>query len=382
VKVAVFIHTYLPGFRAGGPTLSVAQILTQSRGWEFILFAANKDLGQIAAYPGLEKGGTRVVEGVRVNYVRNPVRDFRRMNASLRQYRPDFYYLNSLHDFKYSWVPLILMRLRLLPSASILLAPRGECAPAALAVSRWKKRIARRVLPILIPRNTTWHASSERELEEIRAWLPERRRARLDAVVAPDPGPPPAVVLKAPIPLNSLEIVFLSRIHPIKGLTDLIRAMPLVQQPARLSIFGVIEDPLFWNECQRLIFALPPSTVVEYRGEYFPDQAPTILEQSDVMVLPTRSENFGRVIAEALAVGCPVLVPDTTMWTDLIRSGGGVIVTNPSSIASTIDRLAKMPPAARLAMRAEVLATYRGWFESHRSEFSPFPKLAQRSTRS
>jgi glycosyltransferase involved in cell wall biosynthesis len=80
---------------------------------------------------------------------------------------------------------------------------------------------------------------------------------------------------------------------------------------------------------------------------------PATLAGYDLFLLPTRGENFGHAIFDALEVGLPVLLSDQTPWRDLERIGAGwsLPLANPDRFAATIDDFATLDLSARLAMR-------------------------------
>ena len=59
---------------------------------------------------------------------------------------------------------------------------------------------------------------------------------------------------------------------------------------------------------------MPPHVVVDYKGEVLPPDVPSVFASADLFVFPTKGENFGHVILEALSVGTPVLTSDQTPW--------------------------------------------------------------------
>ncbi len=81
-----------------------------------------------------------------------------------------------------------------------------------------------------------------------------------------------------------------------------------------LSIYGTLENPEYWSMCERLIHELPSSIVVHYRGEVNPKDVLAVFAQHDVFFFPTRGENFGHVIFEALSAGTCVVLSDQTPW--------------------------------------------------------------------
>lgn len=89
------------------------------------------------------------------------------------------------------------------------------------------------------------------------------------------------------------------------------------------NIYGPQEDQAYWRQCESLIDALPKHIQVHSFGAVPPHQVSDIMASHDLFFLPTRGENYGHVIAEALSAGTPVLISDTTAWRDLQQAGVG-----------------------------------------------------------
>jgi glycosyltransferase involved in cell wall biosynthesis len=69
-----------------------------------------------------------------------------------------------------------------------------------------------------------------------------------------------------------------------------------------------------------------------------------LFDNADVLVVPSHTENFGMVVAEALAHGIPVIASRGTPWKRLEEMGCGLWVDNsPASLASAIMRISSMP---------------------------------------
>lgn len=119
---------------------------------------------------------------------------------------------------------------------------------------------------------------------------------------------------------GSARFVFISRISPKKNLLYAIALMN-GQPRASLDIYGPIEDATYWAECQSLIskYSLP----VAYRGDLRWTQVIPTFQQYHFFLFPTMSENFGHVIFEALAAGCPPLLSNQTPWNDLMENECG-----------------------------------------------------------
>ena len=74
------------------------------------------------------------------------------------------------------------------------------------------------------------------------------------------------------------------------------------------------------------------------------DDKRDIFQRTEVLVLPSHSENFGNVVAEALAYGVPVIASRGTPWSRLEEKGCGLWVSNdPKTLAAAIEDISKMP---------------------------------------
>jgi len=102
-----------------------------------------------------------------------------------------------------------------------------------------------------------------------------------------------------------------------------LRMMSDLRGIINLNIFGPIEDQAYWVKCERIIRQLPGNVRVEYRGALSHDRVSDALSEHDLFLFPTKGENFGHVILEALVAGCPVLLSDQTPWRGLEEKGVG-----------------------------------------------------------
>lgn len=110
------------------------------------------------------------------------------------------------------------------------------------------------------------------------------------------------------------KMVFLSRIHPKKGLELLLEAWRNCNTNGwLLEIAGNGDDQYI----AKLSQSAQDLKNVHFVGAKYGESKWNFLKSADVMVLPTHSENFGIVVAEALAVGVPVLTTRGTPWKDL-----------------------------------------------------------------
>lgn len=137
------------------------------------------------------------------------------------------------------------------------------------------------------------------------------------------------------------QILFLSRVHPKKGIHFLIEAAAELRaelQGHRIVVAGEGEAD-YVSALKHQIRDLGLQDVVELVGGVYDAEKWRLFQTSDFFVLPTHSENFGLAIAEALASGTPVVTTVGTPWSDLNACCAGAwigIGTKP--LAETLRR--------------------------------------------
>ena len=222
------------------------------------------------------------------------------------------------------WLAPNLWASRLAHSRSIpvVIQPRGMLEPWALNNNRWKKRIAlaiwqRRALE----RAALLVATSDMEYESLRS-------LGLIQPIAIIPNGVPRCEGEEPPEDNEAReeprtVLFLSRIHPKKGLGLLIEAWRRLDTVGwRLRIAGPDDgghlDHVLW-----MVERLGVGHNVSYVGEVDGAAKWREFERASLFVLPTFSENFGVVVVEALSHGLPVVCSRGAPWKSLVENGCG-----------------------------------------------------------
>jgi glycosyltransferase involved in cell wall biosynthesis len=159
-----------------------------------------------------------------------------------------------------------------------------------------------------------------------------------------------------------VRLCFLGRISRVKNLDLALRSLARVRAPIVFDIYGPIEDALHWEECRALIAALPPHIAATAHGAIANGATPQMLARHDLLFLPSRSENFGHAIFEALCCGVPALIGDATPWRRLEAAHAGWdLPLDAQAFARAIDAFAAMDEAGRARLRegARALAERR-----------------------
>jgi len=165
-------------------------------------------------------------------------------------------------------------------------------------------------------------------------------------------------------------LLFLGRLDPKKGADLLLEAYASVYPEAMrnsgaapaLVLAGPETRPEFSAHCRALMikFGLRDGTDVIWAGLLDQAMKWAALESADAMVLPSHQENFGYVVAEALAAGTPVLISKpVNLWREVVADGAGLAAND--DVPGTHELLAAHA-AWSLADRARFSAAARACF--------------------
>jgi glycosyltransferase involved in cell wall biosynthesis len=325
-RVLMFVGSYLPGYKAGGPIRSLAGIVERLSQWfDFSVFTRDRDIGEQVPYAEVRPDTWQPVGAAKVFYA--SCISFKTIRRVVREAAPDVIYINGFFC-RISMRVLALYRLRLLPRVPVILAPRGEFSAGAFALKRWKKLpYTWLALKCGFYRGLVWQASTELEKQDI-----ERIMGKCDLRIAPVIRVARDLTTKAGVALapgdrakhaGAVRFVFMSRVSPIKNLPFLLQVLRQLSGKVVLDIYGPAEDREHWDQCARAMKSLPPNVTATYHGALAHHEVASTLARYHFLAFPTQGENFGHVIAEALLAACPVVISDQTPWVELEAQGVG-----------------------------------------------------------
>lgn len=335
------IGTFYPA-QSGGPSNSVYWLAKALRQEDVQVTVAATDTDQPADTlrdQWLDTDAGRVCYA-RTRHHRLPIRAIRVALSQLPT--ADVVHLTSL----FYTTSLVVGWVALRQGKRIVWSPRGELAVAARTqrtnlkrvVVNWLKKHAHRI---------AFHVTSDAEAADVRAEF----GAAVTVLQLPNYLElPPLVARQA-----GRYLLFLGRLHPIKGLENLVQAL------AQSTVFRQ------GNWCLRLVGPDPDGyshhlrALATYLGlaQQIRIEPPVaglaktqLLANAHALLLPSHSENFGNVVVEALAQSTPVIASTGTPWQLLADRQAGFWVSNqPDSLAAAIDTCLSLPD--------RVYATYR-----------------------
>jgi glycosyltransferase involved in cell wall biosynthesis len=249
----------------------------------------------------------------------------------------DVVHLTAVYSFP--TIPTLMTCMAL--GKPVVWSPRG-------ALQRWErssrgrvKKVWERICRAVAPRRLVLHVTSEEEAQESHERLPG-----VETVIIPNGIEIPEKVTLV-CGKGMLRLLYLGRLHPKKGIENQLEACKILiggsGMPWSLTIAGA-GDPNYTRTIRTKIQDLGLSERVKMVGEVIGAAKQRLFENADITVMPSYTENFGMVVAEALAHGVPVIVSKGTPWRRVEEMGCGVWVENdPESLAKAIERMSGMP---------------------------------------
>ncbi len=323
-KILIFIDWFVPGYKAGGPIRSVANMIDQlSDNYDFWLVTRNTDFLEKTPYKNIESDKwIKVAENQHCLYLSGKELTIKRIKSIIKKTNCNIIYINGIYSFYFSLLPLIIANS--CANIKIIVASRGMLSPQSLGVKTLKKKLFLTLARILkIYKKSIFHASSETELKQIK----QLNLKPISILIAPNFH---NRINEQDIKLKNKEVGKLSllsiaRISPEKNTLYAIEC--LLNYPyngeIEFDLYGPIYNTTYWQECQKLINKLPENIKVRYKGELDNTKINNVLENYHFLFLPSTGENYGHSIIESLLCACPVIISNTTPWDNLKKANVG-----------------------------------------------------------
>jgi len=266
----------------------------------------------------------------------------------------DVIHLTAIYSFP--TIPTLLI-CRLL-GKPVVWSPHGAVQDA----HEWagsKRRILKRVWEIVCnalvsPGKVVIHVISERERKPTQIRLPKAK-----AIIVPNGVDIPShLPARKWLPDGQLRLMYLGRLSPKKGIENLLQSMALLNDPTViLSICGT-GDSAYVASLGNLADKLGLlNKNVFFVGHVDGGKKEQFFYRSDVCIVPSHTECFCMVVAEALAHGVPVIVSQGTPWAELENRRCGLWVDNsPEALVQAIVRIRTME-------LSEMGGRGRGWMK-------------------
>jgi glycosyltransferase involved in cell wall biosynthesis len=359
--VLTFVNWYLPGFRGGGPTRSIANMVDRlGDEFDFRIVTMDRDVHDSCPYESIAADEWNKVGKAQVFYVSPTPKLLWTFSRLMRETPHDVLYLNSFFSRTFTLIPLLVRGFGRVSSPPVVIAPRGEFSEGALKLKCWKKVPFTRLARWLgLFDGVLWHASTHLEatdiLRVVGATTKHVHVARnLSVAGAPSVSEMSSLERVKKGRQRSLHVCFLSRIAPMKNLDYALTVLAQVKFPIEFHIYGPKELPAYWQQCEALIAQLPSNVRVSYDGTVANSKVRSVIAGHDLFFVPSRGENFGHVFMEALSAGVPILVSDRTPWRGLREQklGWDIPLDQPDAFVGALNEAAAFDESERAEMRA------------------------------
>ena len=240
------------------------------------------------------------------------------------------------------WTPFVIKASvkALLAGMRLVRMPHGCADPAKLRHHWHKKRWVAPIERWLFRRADRIVATCEDEVRWIKSFEPKVKKVEIVPLLA-QPISQASVHASGVAMTDKLKLLYVGRLHPLKGVEFLFEAVP---RDCSLVVVGKDE-----GEGKKLKeIAVRRGLDVEFRGVVSEEEKESAYKWCDAFVLPTLSENFGLVIAEALERGKRVITTDgAPAWGDGNDYGGRLIYLKGYRNGSATDRVRLLKKAIK-----------------------------------
>ncbi len=320
-KILVFIDWFLPGYKAGGPVRSVANMVDHLRD-EFDFFIVTRNMDYLSNVPYEDVRANEWVDlrtGVKVYYIsadRLGVRSLRQLVDSMDF---DLVHVNGIYSFYFSILPVWLARSRGKP---VIISARGMLSAHAFSRKAVKKNLFLSLAKaVRFYRNVCFHATNAEEDREIKRFFP---RAKVWVI-------PNAVRRIDDLhwqprqkQAGRVRLVSIARISQEKNTLFALQVLSQIKKgEVEFDLYGTVYDKEYWQQCQSIINQMKENVKVRFLGPVHTEKVIETFSQYHFSFMPSQGENFGHSIFESLAAGTPVIISSNTPWRELESSGLG-----------------------------------------------------------
>ena len=318
--VFITIPWFLPAYRAGGPIQSIANLVTHfSNDIEYRIFCRDTDLNSEPLTDIVKNEWTTFNAYTKVWYAeKDNLSDI--LCREIEHIQPEALYMVGLFSWHFNIVPMLFCK-----APRKIISVRGMLHPGALSQKKMKKRLFLTGLKLFgIARKTIFHATNKAEEQFIK----NEFGLRTKIVVAGNFTKKMNVQLPVAKVKNYITIVTIALISPMKNYLLVLQALRYCEAFINYNIYGPIKDEAYWQNCLASIMLLPANIKVTYHGDIKPNLIESVLSQQHLFIMPSKSENFGHAIVEALSACKPVIISNNTPWNNLEINKAGINVDN------------------------------------------------------
>ena len=249
--------------------------------------------------------------------------------------KPDVLYIIGLFSWHFNIVPMLFSK-----AEKKIISVRGMLHPGALSQKRFKKMLFLAALKRFgVVKKCFFHATDDTEKQFI------KNEFGLNIKTFTAGNFSKSINEQLPMQKSTGTLIMgtIALISPMKNHLYVLQALKYCDAFITYNIYGPVKDQAYWEKCKLLIAELPTNISVKYHGEIKPALVTEVLAAQHVFIMPSKSENFGHALAEALSAGRPVITSHNTPWNNLELNGAGINAdADIKSIANAISFFAQL----------------------------------------
>lgn len=329
MKILMFVTSL--STRSGGPSRSVpmmAKGLSES-GVDVILLTRYSNDMNTHALDGTSVKIVPLFHGV----------DRKEFESLIRNEKVDIVQLQSIWTLDYHIIAQICIKTNI----PYIFTPRGMLEPWSLSQNKWKKKLAL----MLYQKHDLNRATCIYTTSDMEAYNVKHLGINTTISVIPNGIDIDGYPCRSSKEFVKKQILFLSRIHVKKGIELLIDAWKKVRDDYPgwcIKIVGNGEDD-YINKLKKKVDDSNLANCIKILPPVFGQEKVELYQTSALFVLPSYSENFGMVVAEALSCGVPVITSEYTPWQVLNDTNTGWCISlSVESLEKTLRKALNIYP--------------------------------------
>ena len=314
MKILQIVPSYKPAYIYGGPIESVSKLC------EGLVKAGHKvDVLTTTANGkeelSIQEGVSIDVDGVNVRYFRRITKDPTHVSPALWKYL----WLNvksyDIVNIQSWWSILVIIAACIcnIRGVKVIVSPRGMLSPYIFSSGYVKmKKVIHSAMGKRALSKSWFHATAEAEVKECKNVIKDWKGFMLPNIISL----PEVPVIQSKN--ETFTLIFMSRIHPKKGIDILLEAISKVSFDVILKIAGSGEDE-YVDQLKKLSIDLGIEDKVIWLGWLDREKKFQELLSSDLFVLTSLNENFANVVIESLHMGTPVLLSEEVALSSFVN---------------------------------------------------------------
>lgn len=348
--IVIFIGGYLPGKKYGGPVTSLENFSNQMCDkYNIRIICSDHDFKENRRYEGIIDGWNSV-GNAQVYYTNENQYTYDNFMKIIKpfEHEIELFYLSGIYYIKMNYFAI---RVAEKLGITVLLAPRGDLMKNTIEMNNKAKMIKKLIFLKVVKMfkvfdNIYFQSTSEEETFGLKNYLNVNSERIIEL---PNMTRGRSLVNKKMKNKDEIRIMFISRLMVKKNLYFALEVIEKIDEKYRVifDIYGPQEDYDYFKKCEdkiEKINNLNSNCTIFYKGSLDPSEAKNVYSKYDCFLFPTKSENYGHVIVEAMFSNCPVILSKgTTPWDDYDKNGGYVIsLENKDEFVKCLEDIAHM----------------------------------------